>query len=239
MKKDYLAALPIVAIVGVMVALAFKPLPSAPKTTTKVTYTAPAETKETESFEQFIREQGQIQNEMLIAQVESLHNAVNHPTSEETESAEEIITEEVKVPIWEPYEFLPLSADVQQGIKNACDDYGVAFDLIIAICRQESSLNPTCVGDNGKAFGLGQIREEYWTDTAISLGLYDWKTDAVQNATMVCYLMSRQMNTYHHTIQESLNIYRHGVMDDITEPDGLTYYEHTLRNLEWLQNGGK
>lgn len=236
MKRDYLALLPIVSVLGIGIALMFKPLPNAPKTEPQKFTQAEVETEPSKTMEEYLHSMADLQNDAILQQLECLHKAENLAICEATEENEQTSAEGTKEPIFEPYAFLPLSADVQNGIKLACDDYKIAYDLIIAICMQESSLNPNCIGDNGKAFGLGQIREEFWNDTANSLGLYDWRTDAVQNATMVCYLMSRQMNDHHLTMGAALNIYRHGVMDDITEPDGKTYVEHIMSNLEWLQN---
>lgn len=153
-----------------------------------------------------------------------------------TEAEPETETDAPTEPEWMPYEFIALSDDVQKSIKAVCDEYEIAYELILAICIQESSLNPLAIGDNGKAYGLGQIREEFWGNTALELGLYDWKTDAVQNAEMVCYIMSRQMKDFHMTMDDALNIYRHGITQDIVEPDGRTYVQHIKQNLEWIES---
>lgn len=172
--------------------------------------------------------------EMAIIEVKLVEEECKHCSVLNNRTCEDTEVEET-VPEWIPYEFIVLSNYEQVAIKEAADRYQVSYDLIIAICMQESSLNPTCVGDCGKAFGLGQIREEYWSETAENLGLYEWRTDAVQNATLVCYIMSRQMNEFNQTMENALNIYRHGITQDIVEPDGVTYVQHIKNNLTWIE----
>ena len=134
---------------------------------------------------------------------------------------------------WQPYP-IGLDDDIQRAIKAVCDRYEIAYNLVIAVAMQESNLNPLAVGDNGRAFGLGQIREEYWSDTAAGLGLTEWKTDAVQNAEMICFILCKHLNNG-STMETALNIYRHGKAEDCVEPDEETYVAKIKRNLEYLE----
>lgn len=134
---------------------------------------------------------------------------------------------------WKPYP-IGLDDDDQRGIKAVCDRYEIAYNLVIAVAMQESNLNPLAVGDNGRAFGLGQIREEYWSETAAGLGLSEWKTDAVQNAEMICFILCRHLNNG-STMETALNVYRHGKDKDCVEPDGETYISKIKTNLNYLE----
>jgi hypothetical protein len=134
---------------------------------------------------------------------------------------------------WQPYP-IGLDDDIQRAIKAVCDRYEIAYNLVIAVAMQESNLDPLAVGDNGRAFGLGQIREEYWSETAAELGLTEWKTDAVQNAEMICFILCKHLNSG-STMETALNIYRHGKAEDCVEPDEETYVAKIKRNLEYLE----
>lgn len=84
-----------------------------------------------------------------------------------------------QVPLYD----VPLSADLQEHIKELCDDYGVDMPLALAIIGQESNYRPDAVGDNGNSLGLMQIQPRWHQGRMDDLGVTDL-LDPYQNVTV-------------------------------------------------------
>lgn len=150
--------------------------------------------------------------------------------TETIETMEELTTK--YTPSWN----IPLDESLQKHIVNLSKKYEIAPELIIAICMQESRLDQSRVGDNGKAFGLGQIREDVWQVTADTLGLGDYKTNAYSNIEMVYYIISQNMKLYGGNLRYALNGYRHGTHEDCFETAiGKNYADIVFENIGKLE----
>ncbi len=84
-----------------------------------------------------------------------------------------------KVPLYD----VPLSANLQEHIRQLCDEYGVDMPLVLAIIGQESNYRPDAVGDNGNSLGLMQIQPRWHQSRMDKLGVTDL-LDPYQNVTV-------------------------------------------------------
>lgn len=98
---------------------------------------------------------------------------------------------EIKLPEAEPVDIteqaplydVPLSADLQEHIRQLCDDYGVDMPLVLAIIGQESNYQTDAVGDDGNSIGLMQIQPRWHQGRMDRLGVTDL-LDPYQNITV-------------------------------------------------------
>ena len=98
---------------------------------------------------------------------------------------------EIKLPEAEPVDIteqaplydVPLSADLQEHIRQLCDDYGVDMPLVLAIIGQESNYRTDAVGDDGNSLGLMQIQPRWHQGRMDRLGVTDL-LDPYQNITV-------------------------------------------------------
>lgn len=71
-----------------------------------------------------------------------------------------------------------VSSSLEDTIRKVAEAEGFDADLALAVARKESSLNPSAVGDAGKAIGLFQLHE----GAASDVGIAD-RNDPIQNIT--------------------------------------------------------
>lgn len=84
---------------------------------------------------------------------------------------------------------VPLSTNLQEHIRQLCDEYGVDMPLVLAIIGQESNYRPDAVGDNGNSLGLMQIQPRWHQARMDKLGVTDL-TDSYQNVTVGINLLA-------------------------------------------------
>lgn len=109
---------------------------------------------------------------------------------------------EIKLPEVEPVDIteqaplydVPLSADLQEHIRQLCDEYGVDMPLVLAIIGQESNYRPDAVGDNGNSLGLMQIQPRWHQACMDDLGVTDL-LDPYQNITVGIDLLAELIET--------------------------------------------
>ncbi|MBO7357531.1 MAG: transglycosylase SLT domain-containing protein [Lachnospiraceae bacterium] len=79
--------------------------------------------------------------------------------------AEPILIEETPTPTsseFKPYEFIPLSDDLQIHLNRKCEEMGIDFFLGAALMESESSFIEDAISEDGKDIGLFQIRASVW-----------------------------------------------------------------------------
>lgn len=155
-------------------------------------------------------------------------------TFPETSTTPTTITpEEVE---WEPYPFIPLDDTVQLEIKKLCDKYEIHYNIIMALAKTETQFNSNAVSKDGHDFGLYQIRDIYWEQTAIDNGLYDWKTNPVQNANLALIILRINFELAEGRLEECLMLYNTGEMNGFPMyDDGTNYYIRFQNNLHWIE----
>lgn len=108
---------------------------------------------------------------------------------------------EIKLPEAEPVAVteqaplydVPLSANLQEHIRQLCDEYGVDMPLVLAIIGQESNYRPDAVGDNGNSLGLMQIQPRWHQSRMDKLGVTDL-VDPYQNVAVGIDLLAGLIN---------------------------------------------
>lgn len=155
------------------------------------------------------------------------------PEIEVTTAPITITPEEVE---WEPYPFIPLEPNVQAEIKKLCDSFQIHYSLLMALAKTETQFNSTAVSKDGHDFGLFQIRDIYWEKTAIENGLYNWKTDPVENANLALIILDMNLELAGGRLEECLMLYNTGEMNGFPMyDDGTNYYIRFQNNRDWIE----
>lgn len=88
---------------------------------------------------------------------------------------------------------VPLSANMQEHIRQLCDEYGVDMPLVLAIIGQESNYRTGAVGDDGNSIGLMQIQPRWHQARMDDLGVTDL-VDPYQNVAVGIDLLAGLIN---------------------------------------------
>lgn len=63
----------------------------------------------------------------------------------------------------DPYdEAIPLSRELQDVLREACEEYGVSVPLVLGVIHKESRFDPDA--DNGLCYGYMGLNKNYYTD---------------------------------------------------------------------------
>jgi len=89
-----------------------------------------------------------------------------------------------------------------------CKQYGVRYDLVIALIERESGYIFDRMGDDGNSFGYMQVYEECHTDRMERLGCTDLK-NPYQNVLVGIDYLAELIEKY-GTIQDALAAYNYG-----------------------------
>lgn len=102
----------------------------------------------------------------------------------------EPVIETVETPIAITLEFnpvrddIPLNAETQRLLYQACTETGVQYELALAVVRQETSFR-NINGDNGNSIGYMQVQPRWHGDRMERLGVTDL-TDPYSNFLVGC-----------------------------------------------------
>lgn len=66
---------------------------------------------------------------------------------------------------------IPLTEELQHGVRALADRYEVSYELVLAMIMTESSGRPELVGDGGDAIGLMQIQPKWHGELIAESGL--------------------------------------------------------------------
>lgn len=70
-------------------------------------------------------------------------------------------------------ESVPLDAGLQKWIFEHCNKNAISTYLIFALIEKESDYDTDLIGDNGQAFGLMQVQEQWHWERMARLGITD------------------------------------------------------------------
>lgn len=101
---------------------------------------------------------------------------------------------------------IPLSAEEQVALYNACCEFDVPFGLAVALIWQETDFQ-NLVGDNGNSLGYMQIQPRWVQAEMAELGIYDLMVPA-DNFRMGCYLLGTSIPEY--GVEQALTKYNTG-----------------------------
>ena len=103
---------------------------------------------------------------------------------------------------------IPLSEEYQLEIRDIASEFGIDYELLLAIIKTESNFNADEIGDYGKSYGLMQIQPRYWTSLFVANGCSDWFS-VNDNGTTGCAILQYLYGSYGDTILV-LNAYNTG-----------------------------
>lgn len=121
-----------------------------------------------------------------------------------------IVNKWYDIDIDEPFEDVPLDAELQRYIIEKAHDANIAPEVVMAIIWRESSFNPMAVGDGGLAVGLMQIQPKWYRDEMFELGITD-VSDPYQNVKLGIRILEDLKNQY-EDLYDVLTYYRYGTI---------------------------
>ena len=159
--------------------------------------------------------------ETLSAQNETPkhENETFHP--EMITENEEPLTEVAPVQLYD----IPLSAELQQDIRELAERYEVSYELVLAVIMTESSGKADAVGDGGASVGLMQIQPKWYGDLITDTGLSVDKP--IENVELGIRILLGFIEENNGSLDRALKQYNSGNPDY----EGNEYIE---RVYEWL-----
>jgi soluble lytic murein transglycosylase-like protein len=106
------------------------------------------------------------------------------------------------------YYDVPLSHELQDYIKELCDEYDVPMDLVIAIIEQESTFRSSVISESND-YGLMQINVINHDHMAKELGITDF-LDPFQNVLCGIHMISDHLADTDGNIELALMMYNRG-----------------------------
>lgn len=117
-------------------------------------------------------------------------------------------------------EDIPLPADLQVTLHDAAEEFGVDYELALAVIWQETNFQ-NVTGDGGNSIGYMQVQERFHGDRMADLGVTDL-TDPCSNFRVGCSYLAEMIERYDGSTEMALVAYNAG-------PSGA--YKH------WFSNG--
>lgn len=151
------------------------------------------------------------------------------PVSAEPVSVEKTteVVEEIVVIDTEPLYFIEgieLSEELQEVLYNACEEFGVPYELAVSMVWKESRFHNS-VGDSGNSLGYMQIQPRWHQDKMEALGVYDLM-DPSGNFRVGCMILSQLLSQY--SVEDALSVYNTG------SPGSREYSSAVLDYMEGL-----
>ena len=103
----------------------------------------------------------------------------------------ETVIETVESPV---YYDIPLDREQQDIVREISAEYGVPFELVLAVMQVESNFDVTAIG-NGNCYGIMQIHKINHPALEKQLGITDWLSLS-DNARAGCYMLGQLLDKY-------------------------------------------
>ena len=142
------------------------------------------------------------------------------------------VSEQIISTSWEPYSFIPLDYNLQREIYKLCEEYEIAYDLIMAVIKTESEFVTDAVGDNGNSIGLMQIQPKWWQELAAQNNL-DINVPA-DNVHLGIIILTNALNDNAGDLDKALKQYNSGNPNTESE----TYINKVYANMQLILEGG-
>lgn len=133
---------------------------------------------------------------------------------EETTLASLVVSETEAVSEKNPeteYLNIPFDCDMQDKIKTISSEYGIEYELVLAIIEVESNYTVDCIGDNGNSLGLMQIQPRWWGKVMSAIGTSDL-LNGVENVETGCAIL-KCLYLQNNDTRKVLNAYNTGSFD--------------------------
>ena len=145
-------------------------------------------------------------------------------TQSETEQAVETVCTVASVPHAAYYD-APLSYDLQDDLRAACEESGVDMALALAVIQKETNFR-NVMGDGGNSYGYMQVQPRWHRDRMERLGVTDLM-DPESNFRVGCDYLAELLEK--HPVENALSAYNSG------RPDITQYAESVLSIYEYIK----
>ena len=112
-------------------------------------------------------------------------------TAQPVSATAEAVTETAESPA---YYDIPLTNEQQDIVRKIAEEYGVPFELVLAVMQVESNFDVTAIG-NGNCYGIMQIHKINHPALEKQLGIADWLSLS-DNARAGCYMLGNLLDKY-------------------------------------------
>ena len=92
------------------------------------------------------------------------------------------------------YYDIPLDMEQQDVVREIATEYGVPFELVLAVMQVESNFDVTAIG-NGNCYGIMQIHKINHPALEKQLGITDWLSLS-NNTRAGCYMLGKLLDKY-------------------------------------------
>lgn len=166
--------------------------------------------------------------ETLSAQNETPkhENETFHP--EMITENEEPLTEVAPVQLYD----IPLSAELQQDIRELAERYEVSYELVLALIMTESSGKTDAVGDGGASIGLMQIQPKWYEKLISETGLSVDKP--IENVELGIRILLGFIEENNGSLDRALKQYNSGSPDY----EGNEYIERVYEWIDYFEEAG-
>lgn len=123
---------------------------------------------------------------------------------------------------------VPLDADLQQLLWEACEESGIDMSLALAVIWEETDYR-NIIGDDGASFGYMQVQKKWHEDRMARLGVTDLM-DPASNFRTGCDYLAELLEIY--PLANALAFYNSG------DPALRPYCERVMDYMEALEGGG-
>lgn len=89
---------------------------------------------------------------------------------------------------------VPLSYELQDALHTACEEFGVRYELALAVIERETNFTDT-TGDGGESAGYFQIQPRWWSALMAEIGV-DALTGPAQNFRTGCAILAQLIERY-------------------------------------------
>lgn len=124
---------------------------------------------------------------------------------------------------------IPLSAELQQDIRELAERYEVSYELVLAVIMTESSGKADAVGDGGASVGLMQIQPKWYEKLISETGLSVDKP--IENVELGIRILLGFTEENDGSLDKALKQYNSGNPDY----EGNEYIERVYEWLDYFQ----
>ena len=112
-------------------------------------------------------------------------------TAQPVSAMAEPVIETVESPV---YYDIPLDREQLDVVREIAAEYGVPFELVLAVMQVESNFDVTAIG-NGSCYGIMQIHKINHPALEKQLGITDWLSLS-DNTRAGCYMLGNLLDKY-------------------------------------------
>lgn len=127
------------------------------------------------------------------------------------------------------YRDVPLSESLQEYTAYICSQYGVDYDIVLAVMAVESDYKADIVSANGQDYGIMQINRVNH-DWLADMGMTDM-LDARQNIKAGVHILSDLLDRYEGDYEMALRAYNCGI-SGANNGGGKAYAKKVMREVE-------